>query len=89
MDKNAISYYVVMNSAAFIAFFTDKKFAEHKMGRIPEDILLGLAAAGGAFGGFLSMLIFRHKSKKLRFRLLLPLFIVLHIFILKYFGGIL
>lgn len=86
-DKNAVMYYVLINSAAFIAFFVDKKFAEGKRKRIPENILIGLSFIGGAPGGFLSMFVFHHKTRKLKFRLLLPLFMVLHIVLWLYLGG--
>ncbi len=86
-DKNIVAYYLLMNFAAFIAFFADKKFAVEKRKRIPEDILIGLSFIGGAAGGFLSMMIFRHKTRKLKFRLLLPLFIFLHIAFWLCFGG--
>ncbi len=87
LDKNIIVYYLAVNSAAFIAFFADKKFAAEKRKRIPEDMLLGLSFIGGAVGGLLAMTIFRHKTRKLKFRLLLPLFIFLHIVFWLCFGG--
>ncbi len=86
-DKNAVIYYIVVNFVAFIAFFADKKFAGVKTGRIPEDILIGLSFIGGAVGGFLAMFVFHHKTRKLKFRLLLPLFVILHIALWLYLGG--
>ena len=55
--------------------------------RTPENQLLILALIG-PFGAFTAMLVFRHKTRKLKFRLV-PVFAMLHIvmliWILMYF----
>lgn len=55
---------------SFIAFWLyglDKLLAKLRARRIPERVLLLAAAAGGAPGALLGMLVFRHKIRKARF----------------------
>ena len=47
--------------------------------RVPERTLFLAAGCFGALGGFLGMQVFRHKTKHAKFRILVPLFLVLHI----------
>ncbi len=75
-------YLTAVNIIAFFLYGTDKKRAIKKAWRIPEKTLLGAAFAGGALGAFLGMQLFRHKTKHLKFNLLVPLSIVLWAFIL-------
>jgi len=57
---------VFMSLITFCLFGKDKKMAQGGGGpkRIKEKILLGFCALGGAFGGFLGRLKFRHKTEK-------------------------
>jgi len=57
----------VINLAAFIVMGVDKRRAVKKRWRVPESTLFLLAAAGGSVGGILGMLIFRHKTRHLKF----------------------
>ena len=55
---------------SFIAFWLyglDKLLAKLHARRIPERVLLLAAAAGGAPGALLGMLVFHHKIRKARF----------------------
>ncbi|MCR5123455.1 MAG: DUF1294 domain-containing protein [Ruminococcus sp.] len=45
--------------------------------RVPEAVLLNLAFFGGAWGAALGMLVFHHKIRKPRFRLLVPIAVIL------------
>lgn len=49
--------------AAFIFYGADKSKAKRGAWRIPEKVLLGLSFFGGAAGGILGMLAFRHKTR--------------------------
>ena len=79
-----IPYYVVINAVAFFMYGADKYFAKKDMWRISEKALLGVAAIGGAFGAFFGMETFRHKTKHMKFKVLVPLFMVVHLALLGY-----
>lgn len=51
----------------------------HGAWRIREVTLLTWAALGGALGAFLGMHLFHHKTRHKKFRLLVPLFMVIHL----------
>ena len=65
---------VLMNIAAFITYGVDKRRAIKNRWRVPERTLLLLAALGGGIGALAGMLLFHHKTKHLRFQILVPLF---------------
>ena len=76
-----INYLIVINIIGFIICFIDKQKAIHNKYRINENTLLFISLIGGCFGLFLSMIIFHHKTKKLKFKLI-PLFIIIWIILL-------
>ncbi len=49
--------------------------------RIPEKTLISFGFFGGAIVMYIIMLIIRHKTKKKKFMVSFPLFIVLHLFV--------
>ena len=57
------AYLLLLSLITFIAYGIDKKKAVKKKYRTKEKTLLSLSFFGGAFGGYLAMLIFRHKTK--------------------------
>lgn len=77
MQKTVFVYGLVINVAAFLLYGVDKKRAIKGQWRISEKTLLGVAAIGGSLGALLGMYCFRHKTKHWRFRILLPLFLLL------------
>ena len=52
----------------FLTFGYDKAVAGTRRSRVPEGVLLALAAAGGTVGALLAMRLFRHKTVKANFR---------------------
>lgn len=73
-------YYLLIINALTLAFMlADKRKAQKGAWRIPEAVLLGLAALGGSLGGVLGMRLFRHKTLHPQFSLGLPLLLALHI----------
>ena len=70
-------YFIVINLLTFLLYGLDKYKAVRQEWRIPERILLLMAFLGGAFGALFAMRIFRHKTRKGRFRLMIPLFCLL------------
>jgi uncharacterized membrane protein YsdA (DUF1294 family) len=78
-----IVYLMIVNIIAFIMFGVDKKRAINDQWRISEKTLLGVALAGGSVGSFAGMQFFRHKTRDLKFKTLIPVFIVAHIAALR------
>lgn len=68
-----------VNLFTFILYGVDKLKAKRGDWRIPEATLLLAAALGGSLGALLGMELFRHKTKHWQFKILVPLFLVLHI----------
>ena len=68
---------MIVNLAAFILYGVDKRRAICGMYRIPEKVLLGVAVAGGAYGAGLGMYVFRHKTRKTKFRIMVPVCMLL------------
>lgn len=76
---------LVLNLAAFVLYGLDKGKAKRGAWRIPEATLL-LVALFGPLGALLGMELFRHKTKHWKFKILVPLFLTLHIGIGVYFA---
>jgi len=72
--------YSGLNILALAAFTADKLGAKTGTIRSPESLLLFLAALG-PFGAIIAMVLFRHKTRHLKF-LLVPVFLIVHIVIL-------
>ena len=51
----------------FLLYGYDKRQAVRGGGRVPEAVLLTMGIAGGFMGGFLGMLVFHHKTRKIAF----------------------
>ena len=62
----------IMSVLAFLAFGMDKVYAKSRKWRIRESTLLTLSVLFGAVGAFFGMQVFRHKTRKLRFRYTVP-----------------
>ncbi|QGZ94140.1 DUF1294 domain-containing protein [Terricaulis silvestris] len=60
-----------INVIAFLAFGWDKRQSIHHGSRIAERTLIALALLGGALGALTGQQVFRHKTQKQPFRLLL------------------
>lgn len=79
VHKYFVIYLLIINVVALIAYAIDKFKAQHNRWRIPEATLIIMAFLGGALGAFLGMYLFRHKTKHWKFRILVPLALVLWI----------
>ena len=62
-----LAWLVAINLVAFLTYGYDKMIAGTGRMRVPEAVLLGLAAVGGAAGALLGMLLFQHKTSKVSF----------------------
>jgi len=57
----------------------DKRKAQKNLWRIPERTLMSVVVSGGSIGVLLGMQIFRHKTKKLRFTIGVPVILAMQI----------
>ncbi len=69
---------ISINIIVFLMFGVDKFLSKQKGRRIPEAVLLVLSFFFGAYGGVLGMIVFNHKTNKMIFRILVPLFAVIN-----------
>ena len=83
MPTSIIIYLIITNLIAFILYGLDKYKAIKNAWRIPESLLLTISFLGGSIGAILGMIIFRHKTKKMKFKVLNTLFLLIHIYIIK------
>ena len=76
-----VIYFIGINILSFIIMGWDKRCAIKNNWRISENNLIGLALIGGSIGTLLGMIIFHHKTKKLKFKILIPLSIIINILV--------
>ena len=72
-----LSYLVIINLIAFTLYGIDKKRAIRKEYRISERVLLWMARLGGGIGCWLGIKVFRHKTKHAKFRIVVPLWLLI------------
>lgn len=77
-----ILYLLIINAVSFLIMLADKQKAKRNAWRVPEGILLGIAAIGGSLGAVLGMYAFRHKTRHPKFSIGLPVLLALHIAVL-------
>lgn len=80
-----IGYLTAINLVAFIVYGIDKRQAIKGRWRISEATLFILALVGGALGALLGMLLFRHKTRKLKFQLGIPLILIMEVIVIYLF----
>ena len=74
-----IEYFIIINIIEFILMGLDKFFSIKKMYRIPEIVLLVIPFLGGSIGGIIGMVLFRHKTKKIIFKILFIMSLIVNI----------
>lgn len=75
---------LILNAVTFFLFAFDKHCSIHNKRRVPERILFLLAFLGGALGAIIAMQVFRHKTKKTIFVVMMPLLFVIHLILIFY-----
>lgn len=76
------SYLLIINIISFIVYFIDKRKAIKHRYRIPEKVLILISLFGGCFGSLLSMLVSHHKTKHIKFILLVPIFCLIWLYLI-------
>lgn len=82
--RNILIYFVVINLIGFFAMWLDKQKAKKGAWRIPENTLFMLTVLGGGIGTIAGMYIFRHKTKKLKFTIGMPVILICEIILIVY-----
>ncbi len=77
--KTILLLLVAVNLVSFTLYGLDKLKAKKGLWRIRESTLLLIALLGGSVGALLGMEVFRHKTKHWQFKVLVPVFFILHI----------
>jgi len=70
---------VLWNVIVFTLYAADKRKAEKNKWRISEATLIICAFLMGGFGAFFGMKILRHKTKHMKFKLLVPLAVLVNV----------
>ena len=81
--KEILLYLLVINILGFFAMGIDKYKAKIGSWRIPENTLFGFCFLGGGIGTIAGIYTFRHKTKKKKCTIGMPLIVILEIFIFK------
>lgn len=77
------SYYLALiNAITFILFGLDKYKALKSKWRISEGTLLLFCLIGGTSAGYIAMLLFRHKTRKPKFRFGIPAIAILQMILI-------
>ena len=77
-----ILYLVIINVFTFFRYGVDKWKAQRVRWRIPESVLLGMAAIGGSVGAWLGMRVWRHKTQHAKFRYGVPIILIVQVALL-------
>ena len=78
-----MKYILMWNVIVALIYGLDKSFAIAGKRRISEKTLLLTAFFLGGYGAMFGMVIFNHKTSKIKFRIIVPLTVVLNIFLIK------
>ena len=79
-------FLVIVNFISLVVFGIDKLNSKKGGWRVPESRLL-LIAFFGPFGAYVGMLLFRHKTRKIKF-LMVPFFLFIQGFLIVYFYAV-
>ncbi|PXV65515.1 uncharacterized membrane protein YsdA (DUF1294 family) [Dysgonomonas alginatilytica] len=80
-------FLIIWNIVVFFLYGLDKRKAKTNKYRISEKTLLLSSFLWGATGAFLGMHVFRHKTKHAKFKILIPIFLVLNCVCFYYLRG--
>lgn len=83
--KNIVIYLLAINIITFLIMWWDKHEAKVGDWRVSEKTLFMLVLIGGGIGGIIGMYTFRHKTKKWKFTIGLPVILILEIILVIIF----
>lgn len=82
-----VLYLGIINAFALAIMLIDKYKAKKKAWRIPEAVLMTVAALGGSLGILFGMYAARHKTRKPKFAVGVPLLLLLHIVLFAFLNN--
>lgn len=82
MIKNILIYVLIVNLIGFYMMWSDKRKAKWGKWRIPEQTFFVVTALGGGIGTIAGMYMFRHKTRKFKFIVGLPMIVILEIILI-------
>jgi uncharacterized membrane protein YsdA (DUF1294 family) len=74
--------YAIWNVLVFLLFGLDKVKAKAEAQRIKESTLIWCSFVFGGFGGYFGSKVFHHKTQKAKFKVLLPVALIINILVL-------
>lgn len=75
-------YLIAINLIATIVTIHDKQAAKKGNWRVNENTLLVIAALGGSPAMLLTMLLIRHKTRKMKFMIGIPLILIIELILI-------
>ena len=72
-----------LNILTFLLFGFDKLMAKNKKSRVPEVVLLLMSLFYGGIGAMFGMILFNHKTSKIAFRFLVPVFALVNYYMFR------
>ena len=88
----AVAVMVVMSVITFALYSADKRRAQKNLWRIKESTLILCGFLMGGLGAMLGMSMLRHKTKHIKFKLLVPIALLFNIVVIVavlYFADVL
>lgn len=79
--------YIIVNLVSFILMGIDKYKAKHHQWRISEATLILWSVFGGGVGGVIGMQVFRHKTKHMKFIVIVPACALIQLGVLSYLSS--
>ena len=77
--KYLLFYLLTVNALGFLLMLMDKLKAKKNLWRIPEATLMTMAAIGGSVGSLIGMYTVRHKTRKPKFYIGIPVILFLQL----------
>ncbi|MBC5625618.1 DUF1294 domain-containing protein [Clostridium sp. NSJ-49] len=82
MIKYFTIYFIIINFVSFILMYIDKRRAIKKEWRISEHTLILISLLGVSIGSLIGMYTFRHKTKHLKFKVGIPIILVIQLLVI-------
>ncbi len=83
---NSMIIILIWNAIVMLIYGIDKLLAKMGKRRVSEDALLLCAFLLGGCGAMFGMVLFNHKTSKIKFRILVPVAVIISIAATYWFG---